>query len=148
MAYDTHAAHSAPVSAAATSQETRKDRIRVALTALFEEMSGMDLASSPKDASFLDLGFDSLFLTQAAREIQNKVGVKVAFRQLLGDLSTLDAVAAHADRNLPADAFPAKVVEVAVPAVAAAATAAACRYPGRTAHYPIAGSGRAPRAGH
>ena len=44
--------------------------------------------------SFLELGLDSLFLTQASTAIQKTFGVKVAFRELLEDASTLDAVAA------------------------------------------------------
>ena len=56
-----------------------------------------------KSATFLEIGFDSLFLTQATRELQNKFGIKIAFRQLLGDLSTFDALARFADEKLPAD---------------------------------------------
>ncbi|MBI3875438.1 MAG: amino acid adenylation domain-containing protein [Verrucomicrobia bacterium] len=50
------------------------------------------------------MGFDSLFLTQASLAIEKKLNVRVAFRQLLEELSTLDALAAHIDATLPPDA--------------------------------------------
>ena len=48
-------------------------------------------------ASFLELGLDSLLLTQAAQLFQRKFGVRITFRQLMEDLSSLDALATHLD---------------------------------------------------
>ena len=49
--------------------------------------------------AFLELGLDSLFLTQAALLLRKTFGVKVSFRELLEELSTIDALAAHLDRH-------------------------------------------------
>ena len=42
------------------------------LKALIADLSGTDLADAEADASFLELGFDSLFLTQLTQGIQSK----------------------------------------------------------------------------
>jgi acyl transferase domain-containing protein len=63
------------------------------LRELLHEMSGLPLERLTGSASLLDLGFDSLFLTQVALALQKSFGVKVAFRQLFEELSTLDALA-------------------------------------------------------
>jgi acyl carrier protein len=53
------------------------------LKALITDLSGTDLADAEADASFLELGFDSLFLTQLTQGIQSKYRVKLTFRQIM-----------------------------------------------------------------
>ena len=65
------------------------------LKALIADLSGTDLADAEADASFLELGFDSLFLTQLTQGIQSKYRVKLTFRQIMESYSTLDLLAAH-----------------------------------------------------
>ena len=72
----------------------------------------------PRAATFLELGFDSLLLSQVAQQIQRRLKVKVAFRQLLGDLSTIPAL----ERFIRAEA-PAEVKRAVATAAPAAATA-------------------------
>ncbi|MGB8167994.1 MAG: amino acid adenylation domain-containing protein [Chthoniobacteraceae bacterium] len=60
---------------------------------LLTDLSGIDLTDLPGSTSLLDLGFDSLFLSQAALTMTRKFGAKITVRQLLGELSTLDALA-------------------------------------------------------
>src|SRR5262249_4694932 len=96
----------APVTAAGITGAGRQDRILVALVAIFEELSGTRIGLDAKAATFLELGFDSLFLTQVTRGLQNKIGLKVTFRQLLGQQNSLEALAKYADEVLPKDAFP------------------------------------------
>ena len=86
----------APVSGAA-----RLPRLAATLTELFQDLSGAVIAASDADASFLELGFDSLFLTQASRALRTKFGVEVTFRMLLEDLSSISALASFLDRKLP-----------------------------------------------
>jgi amino acid adenylation domain-containing protein len=80
---------------------SRTPRIRAQLVEIFEELSGMDLSNGGGASTFLEMGFDSLFLTQVTQALQTKFGLKIAFRQLLGDESTFDALADYLDRNLP-----------------------------------------------
>ena len=82
------------------------------LQGLFADLSGMDAVSLGADVAFLELGLDSLFLTQAALQLQKTFGVKVSFRELLGELSTIDALATHLEGTLPAEAGPPSAVTV------------------------------------
>ena len=85
------------------SSVSRASKIRTRLLELIEELSGMDVSHSDNSATFLEMGFDSLFLTQVTQELQGKFGVKTTFRQLLGEQSTLDSLSAYLDSKLPAD---------------------------------------------
>ena len=108
------------------SREDRTAKISQEIAELLSDLSGLDLAADQYGTSFLELGFDSLFLTQAAQKIQNKYGVKVAFRQLLDTLGSIRLIAEYLDQQLPQDAAPVvsvtQVEETAepVPTVAAA----------------------------
>ena len=68
---------------------------------MFQDLSGASIVEADVDASFLELGFDSLFLTQASRALQTKFGIDVTFRMLLEDLSSISTLAAFLDQKLP-----------------------------------------------
>ena len=87
---------------------SRCARLRAALTEIIEDLSGSDLSGMEPGTTFLDMGFDSLFLTQVTQAIQGKFAVRITFRQLLDQESSLDALAAFVDAKLPADAFAAE----------------------------------------
>jgi amino acid adenylation domain-containing protein len=69
-----------------------------ALRAMLADLSGLDPAEMPGAVSFLGLGFDSLLLTQATRELQDRFGVAVSLRELIDGYATIDALAAHIDK--------------------------------------------------
>ena len=73
------------------------------LQMLFSEISGIAAAEINTTAPFLEIGLDSLLLTQASTEIHKKFGVKITFRQLLDELSTLEALALHLGQFVPAE---------------------------------------------
>ncbi|HKS35992.1 MAG TPA: amino acid adenylation domain-containing protein [Verrucomicrobiae bacterium] len=75
--------------------ESREDATLEKLKAIFQELSGLDLSRADTSATFLELGFDSLFLTQATQAIQKRFGASVTFRQLLDEFSTLEKLADH-----------------------------------------------------
>jgi len=83
----------------------RKNRLLDATRSLLQELSGYDLAGVDPSASLLELGLDSLLLTQASQLFQRKFGISITFRQLMEELSSLDAIATHLDENLSPDAF-------------------------------------------
>ena len=83
----------------------RKDRLLAASRALLEELSGYDLSQVDPAVSLLELGLDSLLLTQAAQVFHRKFGVPITFRQLMEELGSLQQIAEHLDATLPADAF-------------------------------------------
>ena len=103
----------------------RKTRIEGMLRAILQDLSGADHSQTDARTSFLELGFDSLFLTQASLSFQNKFGVKISFRHLLDDLATLDQLADYLDQKLAPDSFappPVAQVEAARSAPATPAT--------------------------
>lgn len=57
---------------------------------LLREKSGFDLADLDRTATFLELGFDSLFLIQLSQTIRKRFAVKVTFRQLIEEIPTTD----------------------------------------------------------
>ena len=56
-------------------------------------------------ATFLELGFNSLLLSQVAQRLQTRLKVKIAFRQLLGELSTIVALASFIQERDPSAAI-------------------------------------------
>ncbi len=90
-----------------TSMTNRKERLIAELKDMFEDASGIEMKSASPDVSFLEMGLDSLFLTQSALSISKRYGVKVTFRQLNDDLSSLNALSSYLDEKLPAETAPA-----------------------------------------
>ncbi|HEY6167666.1 MAG TPA: condensation domain-containing protein, partial [Verrucomicrobiae bacterium] len=93
---------------------TRKDRLAAELKALLGELSGRDLAGVNGSTTFVEMGFDSLFFTQASLAIEKRFNTKVAFRQLMQELSTVEALAAQLDSTLPPGQSEARASEAAV----------------------------------
>lgn len=83
--------------------QLRAQRILARLRTLAADLSGYDAADMVETSSFLDLGFDSLFLTQLASTFQGEYGLKITFRQLFDELPTLHALAEYIDAKLPAE---------------------------------------------
>ncbi len=75
------------------------------LVDIFEDLSGQDLSAVDGSTTFLEMGFDSLFLTQVTQALQEKFGLRITFRQLLGSESSLDAMGRYIDGKLPQDDF-------------------------------------------
>ncbi len=95
---------------------SRKAHLISELQAQLLKISGIDVSTSPATTAFLDLGFDSLFLTQAGMALKKHFGVKITFRQLMEELTSIDALATHLDASLPPGAFEPKPATPATPA--------------------------------
>ncbi|RTQ36680.1 amino acid adenylation domain-containing protein [Variovorax gossypii] len=91
-----------PPPSAGSSVDTR-------LRALFEDISGLDMAQAEGQAPFGELGLDSLTLTQAATQIKKHFKVNVSFRQLMENYRGFDALSAFLRESLPPEAAPAPV---------------------------------------
>ncbi|MDM0038345.1 amino acid adenylation domain-containing protein [Variovorax sp. J22G21] len=100
---------------------------RAALTArlreLFEDISGVEMGTAEGGVPFVEMGLDSLTLTQAATQVKKHFKVNLSFRQLMESYRTFDALGEFLDVTLPPDAVAA--VAVAQPAVPAQAVAPA-----------------------
>ncbi|GAB3384694.1 amino acid adenylation domain-containing protein [Lysobacter fragariae] len=68
---------------------------------IFEDVTGFDLSDVDAEANFMELGLDSLMLTQVALRLQKRFTVKLTFRQLMGDCGSLHRLAAMLDEQLP-----------------------------------------------
>ena len=110
-------------------ESTRSLRLCNELKDIIEELSGTDLSEVEPGTTFLDIGFDSLFLTQVTQAIQGKYGLKITFRQLLDQESSVDALAAYIDDKLPPEAIPAAQPQPAAAPVGAAWAAPAAPLP-------------------
>ncbi|HET7460810.1 MAG TPA: amino acid adenylation domain-containing protein [Longimicrobium sp.] len=95
------AAPAAPSTDAARGAPGRGERIAARVAELFARLLGTGVERLSPDTSFLELGADSLLLMQASRTLESTFGLKVPFRTLLEDLSTLRVLAAHLERELP-----------------------------------------------
>ncbi|MDI9240388.1 amino acid adenylation domain-containing protein [Lysobacter sp. LF1] len=107
-------------SAAPAAATGRRERLIGQLRGLFENVAGFDMADADVDTNFIELGLDSLMLTQVAVQLQKTFEVPVNFRQLMGDCASLDRLAGMLDETMPAEAEPAPV-PVAAPVAAAPA---------------------------
>jgi len=85
----------------------RRFRVLSRIQDLFAELSGLSTDQISPGATFLEIGFDSLFLTQVSQRLQKEFGIRVTFRQLLGDASTPETLAGYLDGELPPEALPA-----------------------------------------
>ncbi|MET0892540.1 MAG: amino acid adenylation domain-containing protein [Pseudoxanthomonas sp.] len=102
-------APAAPVQAA----PGRRPRLIAQLKDVFEDTAGFDLADADASANFIELGLDSLMLTQVALQLQKNFGVKVSFRQLMGECGSMDKLAAMLDAELPVAEAPSAQLPVA-----------------------------------
>ena len=78
---------------------------RTRLFALVEEVSGLELTPADADTAWLELGLDSLALTQLALQLQRVFGVQLSFRQVMEQYGTAARLAARLDEaatTLPA----------------------------------------------
>jgi amino acid adenylation domain-containing protein len=111
------AACSAPITATISTAEPKtltddspmsspKDILRDKIVVILEDLSGEELADVDPGMTFLELGFDSLFLGQFAQKLQKNFGIKITFRQLLRDFSSTEKLAEHLAETLPPEALP------------------------------------------
>ena len=92
--------------APAASAANRRPRLIAQLKAAFEDVAGIDLADADDATHFIELGLDSLMLTQMALHLSKVFPVTVTFRQLMTDYSSIDQLAGLLDEQLPAEAAP------------------------------------------
>ncbi|WPG35530.1 polyketide synthase [Variovorax sp. EBFNA2] len=103
---------------------SRAASVDARLRALFEDISGIDMAQAEGHAPFGEIGMDSLTLTQAATQIKKRFKVELSFRQLMETYRSFDALAAYLLQSLPPEAEPvAAPVTADVPATPVVQTA-------------------------
>lgn len=85
-------------------ETTRRERVVAKLRKILADFSGVEFGDGDLATGFVEMGLDSLLLTQIASNLQDSFGVPVRFRQLLENLSSLNALAEYLDAQIPSDA--------------------------------------------
>ncbi|HET6906886.1 MAG TPA: amino acid adenylation domain-containing protein, partial [Rhodanobacteraceae bacterium] len=111
--------------AKAIEHEPRGTRLVGELRELFGKLAGVPIGDSQLGSRLLDLGLDSLALTQAALEVERHFGVPLKFRRLLEDLDSIEKLAAMLDRALPEEEPPTPQVATVESAIESAAVGTA-----------------------
>ncbi|MDT3400981.1 polyketide synthase [Mucilaginibacter terrae] len=89
-----------------TTPVMRKQELITRLKLTLENASGIEMHAATPEMSFIELGLDSLILTQVAMIIKKEFALPVTFRQLNEELGTLDLLAAYLDAHMPVNAYP------------------------------------------
>jgi amino acid adenylation domain-containing protein len=79
----------------------RKDALIDKIKGVLENASGIEMDGVTPEMSFIEMGFDSLLLTQVALNLKKEFKLPITFRQLNEEYSTLDSLAGFLDANLP-----------------------------------------------
>jgi amino acid adenylation domain-containing protein len=82
----------------------RKQQFIAQIKDVLENAFGMELPNAKPGMSFIEIGFDSLLLTQVSLLFKKQFSVPVTFRQLNEELCTIELLADYLDKNLPEDA--------------------------------------------
>ena len=92
----------------------RSEQLLNQINTLLEEASGFDVVGTPPTTSFLEIGLDSLLLTQVSISVRRAFGVPITFRQLSGEFDTPHKLATYLDAQLPAETHQPAPVALAV----------------------------------
>lgn len=100
----------------------RRAPIADAIRAVLTDLSGIPEEELIGNASYLELGFDSLLLTQVSKALGNQFAIDLTLRDLMGNLADIDSLVAHLDASLPSDQYrPAAPAAPVVSAISAPA---------------------------
>ncbi|MDO3641028.1 polyketide synthase [Mucilaginibacter sp. L3T2-6] len=83
----------------------RKELLTGKLKELFEDASGIEIEGASIHTNFIEIGFDSLLLTQIATNLKKEFNVPITFRKLFEEYNTINSLAAYLDTVLPANAY-------------------------------------------
>jgi len=83
----------------------RKTTILSKISSIVSQTSGIDYPNDASSESFLDLGLDSLTLTQFAIRLKKDFKLPITFRQLNEEFSSPSLLADYLDQNLPKEEY-------------------------------------------
>ncbi|MDN3585372.1 amino acid adenylation domain-containing protein [Pedobacter aquatilis] len=82
----------------------RKQALIKQVKDILENASGFEMDNVTPDMTFIEIGLDSLLLTQVALILKKQFSLPITFRQLNEEFGTLDLLTNYLDANLPVDA--------------------------------------------
>ena len=109
--------------------DSRIDSIAAEVRTILTNLSGIPEEELDGAATFMELGFDSLLLTQVSKAFQDGFGTDVNMRQLMTDFSSIDAFANHLDATLEPERFRVSADTAPTEAPAPATTPVANAFP-------------------
>jgi len=83
----------------------RQGTIKSKVEEIVCDLSGLEEEDLVGNGTFLELGFDSLFMTQLSTEFQKCFSIEITFRQLMRELNSISRLVEFLDLNLPGDVF-------------------------------------------
>ncbi len=86
-------------------QPMRKQTLFKRIKELLEDASGLEMENISPTMSFLEIGLDSLLLTQVAITFKKEFGLPITFRQLNEGYATPALLIDYLDANLPQDSY-------------------------------------------
>lgn len=109
------------------------EKVQSEMAQIFEDASGIDVTEFPLGTTFIEMGLDSLALTQVALKLKKNFNVALTFRQLMESHTTVEALTKHLAPTAvaapivvaPAPVAPAPTVSTPAPAVTVAPAAVA-----------------------
>ena len=87
------------ISTDAESTLDHAEKIRQNLKQLLSDMSGLTPEQIAPQSTFLELGLDSLALTQVCLSLKKQFSVNISFRQVMEELTHLEALANYIEQN-------------------------------------------------
>ena len=87
------------------SKVMRNDVLLAKVKAIVEDASGFEMEGTRPDQTFIELGMDSLLLTQVAIMLKKEFGLPVTFRQLNDEYASPELLVSYLDQNLPAGTY-------------------------------------------
>ena len=99
------AEQAAAAPAAVATDQPRTEILADLILKVLGDTFGSDLSGTDRTITFVELGFDSLFLTQVSGTLAKETGVDITFRQMLDDYPSPAELAAYLDEVLPPEAF-------------------------------------------
>lgn len=89
-----------------TPKTMRKPSLLRKINQVLEDASGLDMTDVASDMSFLEIGLDSLLLTQVALTLKKEFSLPITFRQLISEFPSPAQLADYLDQTLPLDPEP------------------------------------------
>ncbi len=117
--FETHTTLIKPEKTALETLQMRQELLTDKLRELFEDASGIEIDATSVNMNFIEMGFDSLLLTQIVTNLKKEFKIPITFRKLFEEYNTIHSLAAHIDANLPAEALIAQQRVYGAPAVVA-----------------------------
>lgn len=83
----------------------RKENLTKEVKQLLEDASGIEMMHANTNQNFLEIGFDSLLLTQVATSLKRKFNLPITFRKLNEEYANINNLVNYLEAHLPAEEF-------------------------------------------